>query len=104
MSKVRIILTSVENTEMAQVMAKELAVKKLAACVQISAKGHSVYQWQGDVCIDDEHYLQIKTDKDHCEAVIQWLEENHPYDTPEILALKTKASRKYADWLQQCLS
>lgn len=104
MSKIRFILTSVDNTEMAQVMAKELVVKKLAACVQISAKGHSVYQWQNDVCMDDEHYLQIKTDKAHCEAVIQWLEENHPYDTPEILTLKTKASRKYTDWLQQSLS
>ena len=104
MSKIRIILTSVSSIESAQVMAKELVVNKLAGCVQISAKGHSVYQWKGDVRMDDEHYLQIKTDKAHCDAVIQWLEENHPYETPEILTLKTKASRKYTDWLQQSLS
>lgn len=104
MSDLKLVLTSVDNPEMAQVMAKELVLLKLAACVQISAAGKSIYVWKGEICVDEELYLQIKTDKAHLKAVIAWLEEHHPYDTPEIMTLKAKASRDYHDWLSKSLA
>ncbi|MDX8387888.1 MAG: divalent-cation tolerance protein CutA [Ghiorsea sp.] len=103
MNDIRLILTSVDKQEAAQEIAQALVSLKLAACVQISAAGTSIYQWQGEICTDEEFYLNIKTDEKHLDAVVTWLKNNHPYDTPEIITLKTKASREYHDWLVKSL-
>ena len=95
-----IILTSIDDKNKAKAIAQTLVEQKLAACVQISAQGTSVYQWQGKVCQEKEYYLSIKTDEAHQEDVIAWLEANHPYDTPEIISLNAKASAEYQHWLQ----
>ncbi len=95
-----IILTSINDKSKAKAIAQALVEGKLAACVQISAQGTSVYQWQGKVCKDKEYYLSIKTNKAHQADVIAWLEANHPYDTPEIISLHAKASTEYQHWLQ----
>jgi periplasmic divalent cation tolerance protein len=99
----RIVLTSIDDESKAQSMAKALVELKLAACVQISAKGISIYQWQGKLCTDNEYYLSIKTDKKHVKQVISWLKDNHAYDTPEIITLKAKASQDYQQWLESSL-
>jgi len=99
----RIVLTSIGDESKSQSMAKALVELKLAACVQISAKGTSIYQWQGKLCTDNEYYLSIKTDKKHVKQVITWLKENHPYDTPEIITLKGKTSQDYQQWLESSL-
>jgi len=99
----RVVLTSIDDESKAQSMAKALVELKLAACVQISAKGTSIYQWQGKLCTDNEYYLSIKTDKQHVGKTISWLKENHAYDTPEIIILKAKASTEYQHWLQSSL-
>ena len=99
-----IILTSIDDKSKAKAIAQALVEDKLAACVQISAQGTSVYQWQGKVCKDNEYYLSIKTDKAHQADVTTWLEANHPYDTPEIISLNAKASAEYQRWLQNSLA
>ena len=95
-----IILTSIDDKSKAKAIAQALVEAKLAACVQISAQGMSVYQWQGKVCKDKEYYLSIKTDEIHQADVTAWLKANHPYDTPEIISLNAKASAEYQHWLQ----
>lgn len=99
-----IVLTSLDDKNKAEAMAEALVNEKLAACVQISAKGTSVYQWQGKVCQEEEYYLSIKTDEAHQNQVITWLEANHPYDTPEIITLNARSSGKYSTWLQASLN
>ncbi len=98
-----IILTSIDDEAKAKDLAQALVKKKLAACVQISAQGTSIYPWQGNICVETEHYISIKTDEAHQQAVITWLEANHPYDTPEIISLDAKASAQYEHWLQSAL-
>ncbi len=103
MREIILIMTSVDEEEAAQGMAQALVEQKLAACVQISPAGVSIYEWDGEVCSEEEFYLNIKTDTSHEDAVVKWLEENHPYETPEIVSLNAKASRDYHDWLSQSL-
>ncbi len=95
-----IILTSIDDKSKAKAIAQALVESKLAACVQISAQGLSVYQWQGKACQEKEYYLSIKTDEAHQDKVVAWLKANHPYDTPEIISLNAKASAEYQHWLQ----
>ncbi|MFQ5519211.1 MAG: divalent cation tolerance protein CutA [Mariprofundus sp.] len=60
-NNVCIILTSVAAEEDASSIAAQLVESGLAACVQISARGTSVYRWQGAIQKDEEnqsHALQ----------------------------------------------
>lgn len=95
-----IILTSVESESDSMAIAEQLVEAGLAACVQISAQGQSVYRWQGEIQKEAEHYLSIKTTEANRQAVMAWLEKNHPYDTPEILCLDAEASRDYLHWMR----
>lgn len=99
-----IILTSIDDKAQAKSIAKSLVELKLAACVQISAQGESVYQWEGKLCQDMEYYLSIKTTSVLKAKVFTWLETNHPYHTPEIIRLEGKASEKYKEWMISALT
>jgi len=99
-----IILTSIDDKSKAQAIAKALVQSKLAACVQISAQGESVYMWEGKLCQEAEYYLSIKTTAALKDKVVAWLENNHPYDTPEIIVLNAKASTEYQYWLHNNLT
>lgn len=92
-----------DDEDKAKALAQALVEKQLAVCVQISAQGTSVYQWQGKVNTDKEYFISIKTNESHQQAVITWLESNHPYETPEIISLNAEASQAYNDWLSSCL-
>ncbi|HKJ83919.1 MAG TPA: divalent-cation tolerance protein CutA [Mariprofundaceae bacterium] len=97
---IEIILTSVDNREAANSMADALVEKGLAACVQISAAGQSVYRWQGETMHDAEYYLCIKTSRARANETATWLTTHHPYDEPEIVRLDGEASPGYLAWLE----
>lgn len=96
----RIILTSVEHEDDALNIARQLVERKLAACVQLSASGTSIYSWQGKIERSREFYLSIKTTRTNAGPTIAWLKKNHPYDTPEILCLDAEASSDYLQWMR----
>lgn len=95
-----IILTSVESEADGLKLARDIIERGLAACVQLSASGKSIYQWQGKLQCTNEHYLNIKTTEAASESVIAWLKQHHPYETPEILCLNAEASREYLEWIR----
>lgn len=85
--KMLLVLTTLPDRASAQALAAALVDERLAACVNILSPCQSVYRWQGAVNADDEVPLLIKT----CEARYAALEAaivaQHPYQTPEIIAL-----------------
>ena len=97
---VGIILTSVHDASIAKMLAHGLIEQQLAACVQVSAAGTSVYRWDGNIHEDAEYYLSIKAPLGCRDGIIGWLEQHHPYDTPEIIVLEAQAAKAYADWVQ----
>lgn len=99
-----IILTSVETEADGLRLANDLVEKGLAACVQLSAPGKSVYRWQGELQCVSEYYLNIKTTEASAEAVVVWLKQQHPYQTPEILCLSAESSRAYLEWMRATTS
>jgi len=96
-----IILTSVDDASIAKKLAHDLIRERLAACVQISGAGTSVYHWDEAVQESDEYYLSIKAPLNHQDAIIRWLELHHPYDTPEIIAFEAQAAQAYANWVER---
>ena len=45
----------------AERLARILVDERLAACVQVVPGVRSFYRWEGDVAVDDEHLLLVKT-------------------------------------------
>ncbi|MHC4938572.1 MAG: divalent-cation tolerance protein CutA [Planctomycetota bacterium] len=87
--------------DQAEAVARALLEKRLAACVNIVANVRSLYWWQGKLEDDAESLLVIKTSADKVDALIAAVNEVHPYDTPELLALPVdEGNPAYLDWLR----
>jgi len=99
--EIRIILTSTSSEESAKTIAGSLIEAGLAACVQMSAPGLSIYRWNDAIEQEQEYYLSIKTSVETSDEAVRWLEQHHPYETPEIICLNADASDAYMQWLRQ---
>ena len=97
-----LVITSCPSEEQAKTLARELVKNKLAACVQISQGITSVYEWQGDLCEEQEFSLQIKCLAKHYSAIEHTLSKLHPYDVPELIAVPvTQGLPAYFDWIKE---
>ena len=96
-----IVLTSTSTTKEAERIANGLVEARLAACVQILPNMTSIYRWEGKIENESEHLMLIKTLPEEFEAVERFINENHSYDTPEIVALTAeRVSSGYLNWLK----
>jgi len=95
-----VVLTTMENQEDGERLARLLLERELAACVQILAPMISIYRWQGSVERASEILLLIKTTRPAYQRLETVIKENHPYQTPEIIALPVEAGLgDYLSWL-----
>ena len=99
-----VVLTTAANDAEAEVLARKIVEAKLAACVQILPPMRSVYYWNNAVQIDSEHLLLIKTLAEKFDELQSFIQLNHSYETPEIIALKTSAvAENYFEWMKNYL-
>jgi len=97
-----IALVTVPSTDVGNDVARTLLDRKLAACVNIVPSISSFYMWEGEVCVDEELLLIIKTTESTFEELVSAVKDVHPYDVPEIIALPLAAgSKDYLDWIQE---
>lgn len=99
-----IVLTTVPDVAVGEKLAESVIEERLAACVQILPQMTSVYRWKGEVQRESEHLLLIKTKAEKWGDLREFIASNHPYEVPEIVAMKTEhASLAYLDWLTSSL-
>ncbi|MBC8358960.1 MAG: divalent-cation tolerance protein CutA [Candidatus Aminicenantes bacterium] len=102
MNKYILILTTVPDEKTGQEIAAQLVRDRLAACVTISASSLSFYWWKGKISKDKEHILFIKTKASLFPELEKKIQEIHPYDVPEIIALPLlKGSSEYLNWIDK---
>jgi len=100
MSDALVVMTTVEHVADGERLAKLLVENELAACVQILPPMTSIYRWQGKVERAGEHLLLIKSTRAAFSRLERAIRENHPYETPEIIAVSIEAgSNSYLAWL-----
>ncbi len=100
-----IVLTTTPNTEEAETLARKIVAEKLAACVQVLPPMTSFYFWEGAIQKDAEHLLLIKTLPEKFDELEKFIQTNHSYDTPEIVAISSaEVSQDYLAWMQSCLN
>lgn len=94
-----VVITTTGSAESADRLARHLVSVGLAGCVQTTAIS-STYRWDGDVVVDPEFLLLIKTTSDRSDELQRRIHELHDYDTPEIIELPvTGGSSAYLAWL-----
>ena len=99
-----VVMTTTENAADAKRIADEVVSRHLAACVQIVGPIESVYRWQGKVENSEEYRCEIKTVSGHFNTIRKLINEIHPYDLPELIAIPiTNISPSYAVWLTEQL-
>lgn len=81
-------------------LARGLVDRRLAACVSIIPSITSVYAWEGEVCVDEEVLLVIKTTRVALDGLTSSVRDLHPYDVPEIIAVPVTAGfPEYLEWV-----
>ena len=101
MESIRVVLVSVPRDE-AREMATAIVEERLAACINIVPRIDSVYWWDDKIETDTESLMIIKTTAARMQELIEYIEENHPYDLPEVLALPLVAGlAEYVAWIKE---
>ncbi len=88
--------------EAAATLAEAIVQERLAACVNQLGPVRSLYWWQGKMESAAEVLLLVKTSVGQLEALLAKVQELHPYEVPEFLALPlSEGARSYVSWLGQ---
>ena len=99
MTEIVVVMCSCPDEATAQQLASDLVRLRLAACVNIVPKIRSIYRWRNEVQDEGEALMIMKTTRVAYAELQSWLQRNHPYDVPEVLALPVQAgSADYLDW------
>lgn len=99
-----LVLTTFPDIDTAQRMSEQMVQAKLAACVNIVPAGQSIYMWKGEICKEKEHIAFIKTTDNRYSELERYIQEQHPYELPEIISTPiTGGSKNYLDWLMNGL-
>ena len=99
-----IILTTTPSKKDAKRIADKLISQSKAACVNIIKDVESIYRWQGKIERSAEFLLIIKTNRKNLKKVFNLIAQVHPYEVPEIIALKIdQGNQKYLNWIDTSL-
>lgn len=102
--KFQLVLSTCPNEEVARVIAQTLVTEKLAACVNIIPGIASVYRWQDEIQCDSEVQLFIKTQRDNFTQLNTRINQLHPYDVVEVIALNIQqGDDNYLNWIRESL-
>lgn len=97
-------LSTAPDETCARDLARALVERRLAGCVNWMPV-RSAYRWEGEVREEGEVLLLIKTDRARLDALRRELDERHPYELPELIAVPIgDGSEAYLQWLREAAS
>jgi len=94
------VLISIDTQDRARELQRLLLEERAAACVQILGPIASAYWWEDQIEEAEEWLLLAKTRRSQYRHLEELVKENHPYDTPEIVAIPILVGNpRYLDWI-----
>jgi periplasmic divalent cation tolerance protein len=95
-----VVLVTTPTPERAAEIARAVVEERLAACGNVVPGLRSIYRWEGKVQDDPEALLVLKTTRARFEALRDRVLALHPYQVPEVIALRVEAgSAAYLAWI-----
>ncbi|MFA6314079.1 MAG: divalent-cation tolerance protein CutA [Sterolibacterium sp.] len=95
-----LVFTHLPDADSAQVLARLLIERRLAACVNILAPCKSVYRWREEIEEASEVPLLIKSTSERYGELETAIRNHHPYELPEILAVSAERGLpEYLNWV-----
>ena len=97
-----IVFMTAANRDEAELIARTLVEKRLAACVQIHPEIRSLYWWEGRVCDEAEIPFTAKTTRACFDELVAEVIKLHSYSVPEIIFVPiADASPDYQRWIAE---
>lgn len=94
--------TTTEKKDDAEMIAREVVERRLAACAQVVGPIGSTYWWKEKIEETQEWLCIMKSRNALYHELEKAIKGIHPYEVPEIVALPIVAgSEDYLDWLNQ---
>ncbi len=104
MTEALIAFTTFATEADAERVARVLLEERLVACANVLPGVRSLYRWQGGIADEREVLVLLKTRKQDWTVLLSRLHELHPYETPELVAVRVAAGApKYMAWLEAAL-
>ena len=101
MDEIILVMTNLPDQDSARRVADALVEQRAAACVNLLPKCTSLYRWQGKIESAHEVPLLIKTTQGAYSRVEALIRELHPYELPEIIAVRVVAGLPdYLQWVR----
>src|SRR5262249_39898691 len=95
-----VVVTTVGTEEQANLIVREIVVRRQAACVNILPGVRSIYRWKGKICKDGELMLLVKTLDRELDGVMATIRELHSYELPEILSFQvSRGEPNFLAWI-----
>ena len=101
MDELLILYTTWPDAETAEACGRAAVEERLAACANLLAPMRSIYRWEGEIQVEQEIPMLLKTTAAAAGRLREHILRYSPYDTPCILAILTDSSNcnpKYAIW------
>ena len=99
-----IVLVTAPGLKAARGLARAALEERLAACANLAPGLESHYWWQGKMERSGEVLIIFKTTRRRLGALEKLILRKHPYDTPEIVALRVEAgTERYLEWISASL-
>ena len=99
----RFVITTYPTRAAALAAVESALSARLAACANV-VPAHSRYWWKGRVESADEWLVLFKTVPKRVGALLRHLEENHPYDVPEVAEVDvSRAGAAYLGYLARTI-
>ena len=87
------------NVTVARKIAVSVLSERLVACANLLPKIESHYWWKGQLESSTEVLILFKTTKKKLADLERCVVKNHPYDTPEFIAVElSHGTEKYLSW------
>lgn len=101
MDELVILYTTWPNAETAEACGRAAVEEKLAACANLLAPMRSIYRWEGEIQVEAEIPMLLKTTAAAAGRLRELILRYSPYDVPCILAVPTdrpNCNQKYVAW------
>ena len=104
MTEMLMVFTTFANEDDAARVVRILVEERLVACGNLLPGARSIYRWEEKVEDAREVVVLLKTRKQDWAALLSRLHELHPYEVPELVAVRVAAGApKYLAWLDAAL-